>query len=360
MKLAMYLSCPSSNGAGLYYATYPIFQKLIKKTSVSTIVLCNQEIKEKKDDYKVWCDNLSLPTQSGLLHAINHFRKGSEQDITHLHGLWGSHSLGAYLYSIRKNKGLVISPHGMLDKWALEQSKYKKSLSRLIYENKLWGKANYFHALNSNEALSIRELLPTANVVIIPNGVDIPYYKKIDFSSKRKILFLGRLHRKKGIYELLSAWSALYSKLKNNIELHIAGWGDIDIQEKLKNMDGVVYHGAVHGEKKKNLLEICDGFILPSFSEGLPMTVLEAWSYGIPVMMSKACNLDVALKSGFAMEVDPSVDSIKKQLEAFAHMPNDELLALSELSLDFVRKNYDWSIIAEQHYELYNELKHKL
>lgn len=360
MKLAMYLSCPSTNGAGLYYATYPIVQNLIKKESIKTVVLSNKEPIEMYEDYKVWSDALITPERNGISHAINHFCRGVNQDVTHLHGLWGIHSLGAYVYSVRNKSSIIISPHGMFDDWAMQQSKYKKSLARFVYENKLWRKADYFHALNSSEASSIIKLLPNANVVVIPNGVDIPDYKKNKFSSKKKILFLGRLHRKKGISELLSAWASVYLRLKNSIELHIAGWGDIEILEKIKNMDGVIYHGAVHGEKKRNLLESCDGFILPSFSEGLPMTVLEAWSYGIPVMMSQACNLGDALKLGFAMEVEPCVDSIKRQLEIFSHMKDDELLDLSERSQHFVKKHYDWSIIANQHYEVYNEVRQKL
>lgn len=121
------------------------------------------------------------------------------------------------------------------------------------------------------------------NVIEPPTILDI---KQDD--NKTHLLFLGLITEQKGIFDLLEAISEHKNEFETKIVLHIGGNGKI---EKLKDMINsyglqniVIYEGWVSGERKIQLFNLSDAFILPSYAEGLPVSILEAFSYGLPVL----------------------------------------------------------------------------
>ena len=142
--------------------------------------------------------------------------------------------------------------------------------------------------------------------------------KKIPKNSN-VLLFLGRFHKKKGINELIKAWEVVsqYSYSKN-WWLCFVGSGNLKI---LQNFDPVsenkriVVSKPVFDLEKEKVFRNSSAFILSSFSEGLPMAVLEAMSYGIPCLISENCNLPETIDIGAAIKTNPSVDEIIKSLK---------------------------------------------
>lgn len=126
------------------------------------------------------------------------------------------------------------------------------------------------------------------NVMVIENVIPEPQLQQKSNNEKTHLLFLGLIHKDKGIYDLIEVINNHKHEFLNNLELHVGGNGEvrnlISTIEEYNLKDIVSYEGWVSGEKKIGLLNSADALILPSYIEGLPMVILEAMSYGLPVL----------------------------------------------------------------------------
>ena len=145
-----------------------------------------------------------LPDMDERLDQIN-------PEVLHTHGIWTYLSIGVPRWARRNQKPYIVSPHGMLDAWALDNSKLKKKVAAALYERRHLRGAACLHALCASEADSIRAFGLKNPIATIPNGIEIPEGRdlKSRYSAKKKImLFLGRLHPKKGLENALRAWAS--------------------------------------------------------------------------------------------------------------------------------------------------------
>lgn len=130
---------------------------------------------------------------------------------------------------------------------------------------------------------------PKAKIHIINNYVSLPQLdvKNANSNATFDVLFLGILGHRKGIYDLLASWTEVLAAVPN-ARLLIGGNGEVEqataMAEKLGISDSVVFLGWVDQHQKAELLSTADSFVLPSYNEGLPMSVLEAMSYKVPVV----------------------------------------------------------------------------
>ena len=291
--------------------------------------------------------------------------------VVHACGVWMYPSHAAAGACRRKGIPLVISPHGMLDPWALRNSAWKKKLAGRLYEKRNLRSAACIHALCESEYESIRAYGLTNPVAIIPNGIDLPpagpklpppWSDKI--ASGRKVtLFLGRIHPKKGLPNLIEAWARLKVRkatAAGQWALAVAGWDQGGHEKELKRIvsekglgGDVLFLGPAFDDAKRACLQNADAFVLPSFSEGLPMSVLEAWSYGLPVVMTSQCNLPEGFAADAAVEVRPEADSIADGLERLLAMPDAERRRMGSNSRDLVASEFAWPRIAAQMIEVY-------
>jgi glycosyltransferase involved in cell wall biosynthesis len=222
----------------------------------------------------------------------------ADLDVLSTHGLWKYSSFASRRWHHRTRRPYVVHPHGMLEPWALQNAKWKKRIAALLYENRHLRRAACVRALCEAEAQSIRAYGIRNPICVIPNGVDLPNPsqnstpKTQTFAQGRRILlYLGRLHPKKNVANLIRAWNQVFdSRLCNDSWcLAIAGWDQGGYGTDLKRIAAVpsiVFVGPRFGADKNECYRACDAFILPSLSEGLPMTVLEAWAYRTRVLMS--------------------------------------------------------------------------
>lgn len=298
----------------------------------------------------------------------------SNPDVIHCHGIWSYLSIVNII--LRKRRGLpyVVSPRGMLDPWALRNSALKKKLVAFLFEDRHLKKAACIHALCESEYKSIRAYGLMNPVAIIPNGIDVPIENKEGAmvnqheGRRKKLLFLGRIHPKKGLKELIFGWSNLNEKSKNSKQwdLLIAGWDEGDYQKALMQQvsdlglqDSVVFVGPKFGNEKDQLLRSVDAFILPSFSEGLPMSILEAWAYGLPVIMSQFCNIPEGFELGAAMEADPNPDSIYEALLLLFSMSDVSLLKMGDNGKQLATEKFAWAKQAGKMIEVYQWILHE-
>ena len=131
----------------------------------------------------------------------------SNADILHVHGIWMYPSVVAFRWS-RGARPYLVSPHGLLKPRALHNSRWKKRIAALLYENEHLRHAACLHALNAAEAEAIRAYGLTNPICIIPNGTTPPddvVFQRLQ--QGRSILYLGRFHPLKGLLTLLQAWN---------------------------------------------------------------------------------------------------------------------------------------------------------
>lgn len=312
--------------------------------------------------------------------AMDRFLAKREPDLVHSHGLWTYVSKATTSWGRRKRRPWVVSPHGMLEPWALGQARWKKSLATRLFERSHLQEATCIHALCQAEADSIRAYGLTNPIVVVPNGVDLPQMDRRSDSGigRKTILFLGRLHPKKGLLNALEAWSMVRmnpngARSDGAWRLVIAGWEEdghaaelrkrcdalgltwteravADLRsgshEPSSDTSSVVFTGPAFGADKVELLRSADAFILPSFSEGLPMSVLEAWAYGLPVLMTDHCHLPQGFSSGAAIRIETDATSIAHGLRNIFKASESEMANLSQKGRRLVAEEFSWTRVA--------------
>lgn len=283
-------------------------------------------------------------------------------DLLHAHGLWMYPSVASREWSRRTRRAHIVSPHGMLDSWAVRNSRWKKRLAGWLYEGGHLASAACVHALNRAEAEAIRNFGLRNPVCVIPNGVELPESSGPKPPGLKSLLFLGRIHRKKGLAELLRGWAMARREepsLASEWRLDIGGWDEgqrLELErlaDELNAGDSVRFLGPLVDAAKAAAFSGASGFVMPSFSEGLPMTVLEAWSYRLPVMMTDACNLPEGFEESAALRIEPNPDAIGRGLIEWFRLPQTERTACGERGRRLVERKFAWPAIARDFAEVY-------
>jgi glycosyltransferase involved in cell wall biosynthesis len=300
----------------------------------------------------------------------------ADLDILSTHGLWKYCSVASHQWHRRTGRPYIVHPHGMLERWALQNAKWKKQIAALLYENTHLRDAACLRALCEAEAQSIRAYGMRNPVCIIPNGVDLPDLVESSaleveslpfqkFAQGRKVLlYLGRLHPKKNVANLVRAWKQTLEShplTPENWVLVIAGWDQGGYERELKKLssdDGlpasVSLLGPLFGQEKEAAYRVCDAFILPSLSEGLPMAALEAWAYAKPVLMTPECNLPEGFAAGAALQVGTTPEQIAAGLKQLAEMSDDDRRAMGACGRTLVATKFSWPQIGEQMRSVYD------
>lgn len=375
MKVVILTSLCTRNAGGLFFTITSLSKSLLEiGVDVSVVGFADKNFQEDKEVYgnvpiflyKTIGPNILKKT--GFSIDIHQILLKLNPDIIHIQGLWMYHSFAALRYKIKhKNCKVIIEPHGMLDPWAVKNSALKKKIAGYLFEYKNLKKCDCIHALCKSELKSIRQFGLKNDIAIIPNGVDL----RTQFISNKKnkiktLLYLGRVHPKKGIKELINGLAIIKnidSDIFNEWNLRIAGWDqenhtkeltDIINANGLENVVKLV--GPVFGKAKEEELEMADAFILPSFSEGLPMSILEAWSYKLPVVMTQYCNLPEGFEYSAAFEIEPNANNISHRLLSFFKKDDIYLKSMGENGYNLVKTKFVWKEIALSTKELYKYL----
>jgi glycosyltransferase involved in cell wall biosynthesis len=291
-------------------------------------------------------------------------------DLLHLHGLWRSPTRIAPRLA-DGGMPLVIAPHGMLDPGALAISRRRKQLVWQLWERRALRWARCLHALCPAEAAAIRALLPQAPIAVIPNGVALPASGAAPLPpppwaaaippGEPVLLFLGRFHSKKGLDPLLAAWQAVAAAAERaGWWLALVGYGDqgalgrrVAAAQARGELQRLRLCGPVFGADKAAVLEAASAFVLPSFSEGLPMAALEAMAHGLPCLLSAACNLPEAFAAGAALPAEPNPAPLAAALEQLFALSPAERAAMAAAGRAHVAAHYSWPQVAEHTRQLY-------
>ena len=290
----------------------------------------------------------------------------SDHDLLHQHGLWMYLSIAVSKWRARTGRPVVISTQGMLEPWALSNSAWKKALAGWLYEKRNVQRASAIHCSQA-EMAGVRAYARRSTVAVIPNGTVLPdSIERSPDGGKKNLLFFGRLHPKKGVAELIEAWAMLKERSEatsSQWKLVVAGWDDGGHEARYKALarasgldeDDILFPGPQFGEDKTRLLSGSDAFILPSYSEGFPMAVLEAWSYRLPVFMTRECNITDGFAAGAAIEIGNDPPELATTLAT--HLCDDTDLPQVGLSgRRLVEKVYSWPGVVSELADVYRWL----
>jgi glycosyltransferase involved in cell wall biosynthesis len=298
-----------------------------------------------------------------LAREIGSFDIGKSIDSNTIivsHGCWQLPTRLAW--KIKKKFGIpwVYVPHGMLEPWSMNQKRVLKTIYFNLIEKRNTLNAHAVRAVGSPEFNNLKSTYK--KLFLIPNGIQA---EKLDITkrpNKIQFLFLARLHSKKGILPLVNAW---ISSLLNNSDrfcLTIAGPDDgelAELEKQIGESQNIKYIGAVYGQEKEQLLSDSHFYVLPSFSEGFPTSVLEAMNYGAIPLISHECNFPEAFSSGLAMHLSPRIEHIISALEKASEISQAEREALSARCSQFIADNYSIDKIADMQMELYRSILKK-
>ena len=296
-----------------------------------------------------------------------------EYDVIHMHGIWHFGSLVPFL--IPNNAVKVITIHGLLDKWAVAHHKWKKDIVTLLYQKKILGKADLIQINNTDEEADVIRYLGyrPKNMVIVPNGMKLSEYSNLpakgSFRAKhgvaadgQVVLFMGRLNIKKGLDLLLPAFKQVEKQLPK-ATLFLAGGDDgyqqetedFIIKNNLQNRIKLV--GLLTDTAKKEALADADLFVLPSYSEGFSIAVLEAMTSKVPTIVSDRVGFGDYIKRHDAAFLTPLTSDgvaggLLKILQDKAYAQD-----LANRAYKMVTENFDIRNVANQLLEEYKKVR---
>lgn len=274
-------------------------------------------------------------------------------DVIHIHGTWTPILAVASYIALLKGIPFVVSPHGCLEPWALQHRGLKKKLALGLYQKRIFLKAGMMVATAEQELESIRRLGIKTPVAVVPNGVDIPSVaskcSNIAMNGHRKILFLSRIHPKKGLRDLVAAWAKVRQP---GWRVIIAGpdeeghLDEIRLQIDSLGLGGdFEFPGLVTGDRKEALFVGADLFVLPTYSENFGIAVAEALARGVPVITTTGAPWRDIEDWNCGWWVQPGVEGVACALAAAMKTSHEELDQMGQRGINLVKEKYSWNKI---------------
>lgn len=293
-------------------------------------------------------------------------------DVVHTHSLWMLPTHYATQIAGSLNIPIVASIQGFLDPWALNHHAWKKRIISRLFQHWDLKNASLIHALTDREIAYIRSYCNPRTVAVIPNGVPDQVVQSPgscerffeaypDLRQYRLMVFISRLHYKKGLDILIDAWRDVASQAPQ-WKLVIAGPDDgyeRALQQAVERngcKDRVVILPAQYDQAKYDLLAAAECFVLPSRSEGLPMALLEAMAVGKPVVYTTTCYLPEAAKHGAGYEVECRAAALSQAFRQVMESEPRRLVEMGQRGQALVREKYLWSSVARQFEDVYRWL----
>lgn len=357
MKVIHYIASIDKNGGGTT-EYMRLLSKALKKDTSLTIATGISKDPINIDGVSVSFFDDNLLRWFSLIKEFRVFLENEKPDIVHINGIWSPQNWGFQKVAQELNIKVLLSPHGMLESWILEHNPLKKKLALFLFQNKAIRKVDHIHATAQMEKDSIRKLDFKNEITIVPNGIDLSECKSFkERYGTKKIVFLSRIHPKKGIEILLEAWRNSDTKGWN---LEIAGSGEdaytASLIQSCQDLPNVHFIGAVYQEAKWNFLRSADVMVLPTYSENFGIVVAEALAVGVPVITTTGTPWQDLENYNCGWWIDLSVDKLQETLLEVFKLPVDKLQKMGSDGKRLVEEKYDIQAIGKKMVELYNTI----
>lgn len=289
-------------------------------------------------------------------------------DVVHINGCWQPQLLFFQRAAQSLQIPIILSSHGMLEPWILKRHYWTRKWPAIqLYQRGLVKRADYLHATADTEKDNLLRLGWNPRVTVIPNAVNIEELPlKDNWTLKRRIVFMSRLHVKKGIELLLEALSHLKHDLYG-YEVIIAGEGEPDYVETLKKAaisfglsEFVKFVGGVYGAEKVSLLQSADFFVLPTYSENFGIVVAEALACGTPVITTHGTPWKELEDFACGWYIQVGLGALEKHLQKAISAPEEDLKRMGLHGRKLVENKFTVQAVAQKFLGIYKTLaKHE-
>lgn len=281
-------------------------------------------------------------------------------DIVHLHGLW---DLGLHKVAVecrRYDIPYVISPRGMLDPWALGVKKWKKRLAMFFYQRGDLRHSVAFHATAEEEARHIRLLGFKQQIIIAPNGVDLPSVMPDRMGGNRTAIFLSRLHPGKGLLTLAEAWALVRPVGWRMLVIGPDSYGHKkDVVARLDQL-GITreweFADAMDDDRKWCAYRSADLLIHPSVSENFGITIAEGLAAELPVICTKGTPWAEVDTQKCGWWIDVGVEPLAEALRTATMLSDDERREMGANGRRLVEEKYTWDAVVKEIVKGYDEV----
>jgi glycosyltransferase involved in cell wall biosynthesis len=295
----------------------------------------------------------------------------AKADAVHLHCVWSVSTLQIAAAARQMGVPYVVSLHGMLDDWSMAQRAFKKRTYMAMGGRRMLEGAARVHATAQAEMDQSVKWYPNGSSAVIPCLMDLQAYRHLpskDVAQAKfpmladgdpNILFLSRVHYKKGCEHLIRAAAELSSRGVPG-KIILAGSGDPEYIDRLKSLsrelgvDGRVHFvGQVTGEAKLSLYRNADAFVLPTSQENFGLVLIEAMACGVPIVTTKGVDIwsDVE-SSGAARIIEQDASAIASTIENLLS-DRQRLKAMGETARPWVFNTYSEERLIGQYENLY-------
>lgn len=279
-------------------------------------------------------------------------------DLVDVQGLWTYPSMVNLRHARRTGTPYLVTPRGMLDPWARKNSAWKKKLAGALFEHAHLKGAKALRATAEMEAQHFRDMGLINPIAVVPNGLNLPDLAPRDSHALRSILFLSRIHPKKGVSYLLRSWADLHTTFAT-WELVIAGIDENGYEAELKRqahelrLPRVRFVGEAHGAAKQKLYRDADLFVLPTHAENFGLVVAEALAQETPVITTTNAPWSGLRRHDCGWWIDLDQTLLTKTLQVALRLAPERRGTMGRRGRDWVRRDFAMDQVAEQMREVY-------
>lgn len=364
MKIA-FLTADLSHAAGGLAASVPHTARALGEyCGIETHVLGTLDT-NAPDAWRIWGPHVHPHRQHGprSFHwapSLERTLRQQAPDVVDIQGLWMHASRVNLAHHRRTRCPYVVTPRGMLDPWSLAYARWKKRLAAAWFEDAHLRRAACIRATSLLEARHIRSYGLRQPIAVVPNGVEVPPDRSRPEppSPFRRLLFLSRVHPKKGLPHLVRAWTEL-ARRHGEWELVIAGPDEVghtaEMQALAKELDAprLTWMGPVEGDAKEALYRSADLFVLPTHAENFGLVVAEALARGVPVVTTRNAPWEGLETQHCGWWIDLDDGALRQTLDDAMTLDDAERRAMGARGRAWMERDFAWPAVARQLSEVY-------
>lgn len=319
-----------------------------------------------------------LPMENCKVHDIPRYRPFSgvwkkavvdlldsvRPDIVHVNCCWTPDCAMIQRLAQKRGYKVVLTPHGMLEPWIIKRHYWTRKVPALwLYQKAAVQRADCVQATAESERDNLLKLGYNSNIKVVRLGIDAESIEmKRSWKKSRQILFLSRVHVKKGINFLVEAADVLRNELQG-YKILVAGEGEADYVEDMKRMicdrglqDIVQLIGGVYGDEKWRLFQTSDFFVLPTHSENFGLAIAESLASGTPVITTVGTPWSDLNSSEAGAWIEIGTEPLVETLRRFLCLKEDELETMGRNGRKLIETKYSAHVMAEQMMEVYKSV----
>lgn len=320
-----------------------------------------------------------LPMENCKVHDIPRFRPFSgtwkkaviglldsiKPDVVHINCCWTPDCAMIQRLAQKQGYKVVLTPHGMLEPWIIQRHYWTRKVPALwLYQRAAIQKADSIQATAESERDNLLKLGYNSNIKVVKLGIDAESITmKTSWKKSKQMLFLSRVHVKKGINYLIEAADILRNELQG-YKIVVAGEGDADYVDFLKYQimdkglqDIIQLIGGVYGDRKWELFQTSDFFVLPTHSENFGLAIAESLASGTPVITTVGTPWNDLNSSNCGAWIEIGTQPLVETLRRFLSLSDEELETMGKYGRKLIETKYSAKVMAEEMMGVYQSLK---